>query len=115
MKISQLTSNDLSFDSTSVSLDTLRQKSWQLYFNTLGFMYRCWLACLYCFRSKLLLKYLLACKKNSKSDKSSGKMPDYEFPLVSFSTGKEGEENSLSSTLIQLYANLILNTDRSSI
>ena len=48
-------------------------------------------------------------------DKSSGKMPDYEFPLVSFSTGKEGEENSLSSTLIQLYANLILNTDRSSI
>jgi hypothetical protein len=42
-------------------------------------------------------------------------MPDYEFPLVSFSTSKEGEEDSLSSTLIQLYANLLLNTDRSSI
>jgi len=42
-------------------------------------------------------------------------MPDYEFPLVSFSAGKEGEEDSLSSSLIQLYANLILNTDRSSI
>jgi hypothetical protein len=42
-------------------------------------------------------------------------MPDYEFPLVSFSAGKEGEEDSLSSSLILLYANLILNTDRSSI
>jgi hypothetical protein len=49
--------------------------------------------------------------KSSKSDKL-GKMPDYEFPLLSFSAGKEGEEDSLSSSLIQLYANLILNTDR---
>jgi hypothetical protein len=42
-------------------------------------------------------------------------MPDHEFPMISFSTGKEGEEDSLSSSLIQLYANLILNTDRSAI
>jgi len=58
---------------------------------------------------KVFLKWLLKFKKNSQ-DKEL-KMPDYEFPLVSFATGKESED-IISSSLIQLYATVILNSDR---